>query len=189
MTNIDSRVAATILASSPDLFEKSEKRSWYLLFTHALNFPTFWEFQIIPCYLHVPRCQVCVLCRIFNRTLLTMAICVQGLDSAMLYAWVVSPWGSAKPYPLNVKVMVLTATATSSTQKEIMKRLDMKKAVVVYLLPSKPNIVYVVMNTMTDYWRHSATYFQKTSCKRCGHRQKICILSDIQSSSTVFIKF
>ena len=31
--------------------------------------------------------SVCVFCRIFNHTLLTMAICVQGLDSAMLYAF------------------------------------------------------------------------------------------------------
>ena len=42
--------------------------------------------------------------------------------------------------------MALTATATSPTRKEIMKRLDMKKAVVVYLPPAKPNIVCVVMD-------------------------------------------
>ena len=51
--------------------------------------------------------------------------------------------------PSNVKVMALTATATSPTRKEIMKRLDMKKAVVVYLPPAKPNIVYVVMDKTT----------------------------------------
>ena len=32
---------------------KSEKRAWYPLFAHALNFPTFREFWIIPCYLRV----------------------------------------------------------------------------------------------------------------------------------------
>ena len=31
--------------------------------------------------------SVRVFCRIFNRTLLTMAICVQGLDYAVLYAF------------------------------------------------------------------------------------------------------
>ena len=41
------------LASSPGPFEKSEKRAWYPLFAHVLNFPTFREFRIIPCYLHV----------------------------------------------------------------------------------------------------------------------------------------
>ena len=29
------------LTSLPGLFEKSEKRAWYLLFVHALNLPTF----------------------------------------------------------------------------------------------------------------------------------------------------
>ena len=45
--------------------------------------------------------------------------------------------------------MALTATPTSPTRKEIMKRLDMKKAVVVYLPPAKLNIVYVVMDKTT----------------------------------------
>ena len=36
------------IASFPGPFEKSEKMSWYLLFAHALNFLTFWEFWIIP---------------------------------------------------------------------------------------------------------------------------------------------
>ena len=35
------------IASSPGLFEKSEKRAWYLLFTNALNLPSFWKFWII----------------------------------------------------------------------------------------------------------------------------------------------
>ena len=42
----------------------------------------------------LPLCAVmlvCVFCRIFNRTLLTMAICVQGLDSAVLYAFLRLP--------------------------------------------------------------------------------------------------
>ena len=77
--------ASCVLASSPGPFKKSEKRAWYPLFAHALNFPTFWEFQIIPCYPRVPWRQVRVFCHIFNRILLTMAICVQGLDSAVLY--------------------------------------------------------------------------------------------------------
>ena len=42
------------LAQYPGPFEKSEKRTWYPLFAHALNFPTFWEFQIIQWYLRVP---------------------------------------------------------------------------------------------------------------------------------------
>ena len=46
--------------------------------------------------------------------------------------------------------MVLTATATSPTRKEIMKRLDMKKAVVVYLPPATANIVYVDKMTIKD---------------------------------------
>ena len=77
--------ASCVLASSPGPFKKSEKRAWYPLFAHALNFPTFWEFQIIPCYPRVPWRQIRVFCHIFNRILLTMAICVQGLDSAVLY--------------------------------------------------------------------------------------------------------
>ena len=36
------------VASYPGLFEKSEKRAWYPLFAHALNFLTFRKFQIIP---------------------------------------------------------------------------------------------------------------------------------------------
>ena len=36
------------VASYPGPFEKSEKRAWYPLFAHALNFPTFREFRIIP---------------------------------------------------------------------------------------------------------------------------------------------
>ena len=45
------------LASYPGPFEKSEKRAWYQLFAHALNFPTFREFRIIPWYLRVSwRC-------------------------------------------------------------------------------------------------------------------------------------
>ena len=35
------------IASYPGPFEKSEKRAWYPLFAHALNFPTFREFRII----------------------------------------------------------------------------------------------------------------------------------------------
>ena len=38
------RICGTLrymLASLPGLFEKSEKRAWYLLFAHALNLPTF----------------------------------------------------------------------------------------------------------------------------------------------------
>ena len=42
------------LALSPRPFEKSEKRAWYPLFVHVLNFPTFLEFRIVPCYLRVP---------------------------------------------------------------------------------------------------------------------------------------
>ena len=37
------------IASSQGPFEKSEKRAWYPLLAHALNFPTFREFRIIPC--------------------------------------------------------------------------------------------------------------------------------------------
>ena len=83
-----------MLALSPGLFEKSEKRALYLLFAHALNFPTFRESRIIPCHLRVLWHQVRVYCRTFSRTVLTMAICVQGLDSAVLYAflWL---WGEA----------------------------------------------------------------------------------------------
>ena len=44
----------TFIASSPGPFEKLEKRAWYPLFVHALNFLTFREFRIIPCYLRVP---------------------------------------------------------------------------------------------------------------------------------------
>ena len=53
----------------------------------VLNFPTFWEFRGILCYLCVPWRQVHVYCRTFNRTLLTMAICVQHLDPVVLYAF------------------------------------------------------------------------------------------------------
>ena len=35
------------IASFLGWFEKSEKRAWYPLFAHTLNFPTFWEFRII----------------------------------------------------------------------------------------------------------------------------------------------
>ena len=41
-------VVAAYIASYPGPFEKSEKRAWYPLFAHALNFPTFREFRIIP---------------------------------------------------------------------------------------------------------------------------------------------
>ena len=64
-----------------------QKRAWYLLFACALNFPTFREFRIIPCYLCVLWCQVRVFCHIFNHTPPTMAICVQGLDFEVLYAF------------------------------------------------------------------------------------------------------
>ena len=49
-----------------------------------LNFPGLLDNTLLP-----PRdvMSVCVFCRIFNRTLLTMAICVQALDSAVLYAF------------------------------------------------------------------------------------------------------
>ena len=39
------------LLPRPD--RKIGERTWHLLFVHALNFPTFREFQIIPCYLRV----------------------------------------------------------------------------------------------------------------------------------------
>ena len=48
---------------------------------HVLNFPTFWEFWIY----YVLRSIVMPGSCIFNRTL---AISVQDLDSAMLYAFV-----------------------------------------------------------------------------------------------------
>ena len=54
-----------MLASSPGLFEKSEKTALYLLFAHALNFPTFRESRIIPCHLRVLWHQVRVFCRTF----------------------------------------------------------------------------------------------------------------------------
>ena len=56
-------------------FEKSEKRAWYPLFAHVLNFPTFQEFLIIP-LLHV-------YCHKFICILLTG---VYDLGSAVLYA-------------------------------------------------------------------------------------------------------
>ena len=51
--------------------------------------------------------------------------------------------------PPNVNVMALTATATQPTRKEIIKRLEMKKPVFIYMPPAKPNIVYVVLDKPT----------------------------------------
>ena len=71
---LDERILQWVkIASYPGPLEKSEKRAWYPLFAHALNFPTFREFRIIPWYLRVPW-RLRVHCRIFIRTLLTMAI-------------------------------------------------------------------------------------------------------------------
>ena len=38
------------LVNSQARFEKSEKSAWYPLFAHVVNFRTFREFWIIPCY-------------------------------------------------------------------------------------------------------------------------------------------
>ena len=46
-TNAEAKKTTASLVPRP--IEKSEKRAWYLLFAHVLNFPTFWEFRIIPC--------------------------------------------------------------------------------------------------------------------------------------------
>ena len=74
------RVLTTVKPpSSPGPFENLEKRAWYPLFAHALNFPTFREFRIIPCYLRVAWCQYVYFAVIFNRTLLTMAICIESI--------------------------------------------------------------------------------------------------------------
>ena len=72
------------LASFPGPFEKLERRTWYLLFARVLNFPTFRELWIIPCCLCVTWRQVRVYCLIFNRTLLTLAICVEDLEAAVV---------------------------------------------------------------------------------------------------------
>ena len=37
------------ISLAPGPFEKSEKRAWYPLFAHVLNFLIFLEFQILPC--------------------------------------------------------------------------------------------------------------------------------------------
>ena len=50
------------------LFKTSEKKAWYLLFVHALNYGYS--------KLSLGGHQVLVYCRIFNHTPLTMAICV-----------------------------------------------------------------------------------------------------------------
>ena len=59
-------------ASYSGSFEKSEKRTWYPLFVHPLNFPTFREFRIIlliiPWYLRVPWRCMCTLPHIYPYT-------------------------------------------------------------------------------------------------------------------------
>ena len=77
------------LASFQGSFQNLGERTWYLLFAYVLNFLTYQEFQIIPCYIRVTWHQVREYWRtsIFNHTLLTMTICVQHLDSGMLYAF------------------------------------------------------------------------------------------------------
>ena len=80
-------LASVLTASFPGSFEKSEKRPWYPLFVHALNFLTFQEFQIIPCYLHVLWLGYMYICCIFNHTVFIMAICVQDQGSAVLYTF------------------------------------------------------------------------------------------------------
>ena len=53
---------------------------------HVLNFPTFWEFWILLLSIATPGL------RIFNRTLLTIASSMRGLESAVFYAFV-RHWG------------------------------------------------------------------------------------------------
>lgn len=44
----------------------------------------------------------------------------------------------------NVRLMALTATASLSTRRFIIKSLNMQKPVIVYLAPEKENIIYLV---------------------------------------------
>ena len=64
------------------MFEKLEKRAWYPLFVYALNLPTFQEFLVICAVM-----LVCVYCRTFICTLLTVAVCALDSDYAVLYAF------------------------------------------------------------------------------------------------------
>jgi ATP-dependent DNA helicase RecQ len=47
-------------------------------------------------------------------------------------------------FPSSLNVMALTATASLSTRKEVMKLLGMLKPVTIVKSPDKPNIVYRV---------------------------------------------
>ena len=47
--------------------------------------------------------------------------------------------------PEGVRLMALTATATLSTRKYIIKNLSMQNPVVVYMTPAKDNIAYYVV--------------------------------------------
>ena len=48
--------------------------------------------------------------------------------------------------PENVHVMALTATATLSTQKIIMKSLSMESPAIIYIPPVRNNVMYYVAN-------------------------------------------
>lgn len=51
--------------------------------------------------------------------------------------------------PQHVPIMSLTATATKSTRKVVMKRLNMKHPMVISVTPDKPNVVYRVADKTT----------------------------------------
>ena len=71
----------------PNLFEKLEESARYPLFVHALKFSDILgilENTVLPlCAVTGLRVHCCT----FTCTVLTMAICVQDLDSAVLYAF------------------------------------------------------------------------------------------------------
>ena len=85
---------------SPDLFKKSEKRAWCLLLCMCLTSQHSGnsEYYVLRSIVTPGSC-------IFNRTL---AISVQDLDSAVLYAFI-RHWGKTAMLKLKNKVFILAA--------------------------------------------------------------------------------
>ena len=53
-------------------------------------------------------------------------------------------------FPPHVHIMALTATASSSTQKEVIKMLGMRKPHMIVRCPNKPNIIFTVEKKVDD---------------------------------------
>ena len=70
-----------------------------------------------------------------------------------LYLGCAIPFGERKPYvdlsdpshiPVHTRIMALTATATESTRKHVISRLCLDDPVIVYVPPTKTNILHSV---------------------------------------------